>query len=119
MSAGGGDLDFPLGSDEPVAPTTCEATKLDNRDLITASTMIKELVSSYDASTASPSVIGMRSLVSAITHDGSAMASSPSGDPTLKSVVARPLVEDRRNDCSPLAEEAMAGILSVTADKRS
>jgi hypothetical protein len=109
--AGGGDLDVPRDSEEPVAPNTFVATKLDDRDFITASTMIKELVASSDASTASPSVIGMRSPVSAIIKDGSAMASSPSGDPTLKRVVVRPLVEDKLNDCSPLAEDAMAGPL--------
>ena len=89
-----GDLDLPLDSEEPVAPCTCEATRLDNIDFVTASTMIKELVASFDASTTSPSVIGMRYPVSAIINDGSAMASSPSGDPTLKRVVVQPLVED-------------------------
>ena len=93
--AGGGDLDLPLDSEEPVAPSTCDATKLDDSDFITASTMIEELVASSDASTTSPSAIGMRSPVSAIINDGNATASSPSGDPTLKRVVVRPLVEDK------------------------
>ena len=53
----------------------------------------------------------MRSPMSAIIYDGSAMASSPSGVPALKRVVVRPLVEEKLNDCSPLAEDATAGIL--------
>ena len=36
--ARGGDLDFPLESDDRVAPITPEAAKLDDRDFITAST---------------------------------------------------------------------------------
>ena len=36
--ARGGDLDFPLESDDPVAPITPEAARLDDRDFITAST---------------------------------------------------------------------------------
>ena len=71
-SASGGDLDLPIDSGQPIAPNTCEITKLDDRDFITASTMIAELVASSAASTASPSVIGMRSPVSAIINDGSA-----------------------------------------------
>ena len=39
-SARGGDLDFPLESDDPVAPITPEAARLDDRDFITASTII-------------------------------------------------------------------------------
>ena len=73
--------------------------------------MIKALLASSDASRASPSAIGLRSHVSAIINDGSAMASSPSGDPTLKRVVVRPLVEDKLNDWSPLTEDTMAGLL--------
>ena len=61
--ARGGDLDFPLESDEPVAPITPEATKLDNREFITVSTIIIGVEASADASTASPSVNAMRSPV--------------------------------------------------------
>ena len=117
--ASGGDLDLPLDSGEPVAPSTLEAAKLDDRDFTTAFTMIKDLVASSDASTASLPVIGMRSPVSAIINDGSAMASSPSGDPTLKRVVVQPLVADKLNDWSPITEDAMAGLLPVTADNLS
>ena len=109
--ASGGDLDLPLDSEEPVAPSTYETTKLDDSDFVTASAMIKELVASSDASTASPSAIGMRSPVFVITNDGSAMTSSPSGDPTVKLVVVRPLVEDKLNDWSPLTEAAMAYLI--------
>ena len=57
--------------------------------------------------------------MSAIINDGSATASSPSGDRTLKRVVVRPLVEDKLNDCSPLAEEAMICLVLLTADNLS
>ena len=40
--ARGGDLDFPLESDEPVAPITPEAAKLDDRDFIAASAISLE-----------------------------------------------------------------------------
>ena len=90
-----GDLDFPLDSDEPVAPCTCEAVKLDESVFIPASTLIKELATSSTPSTASPSVGGVLSPVPVMTIDGSAIASSPLGDSTLKRVVVRPLVEDR------------------------
>ena len=39
-----GDLDFPLDSDEPVAPCTCKAVKLDEHDFITTSSKISYLV---------------------------------------------------------------------------
>ena len=53
--ARGGDLDFPLESDDPVAPMTPEAARLDVRDFITASTIIADGETSPDVSTASPS----------------------------------------------------------------
>jgi len=89
--ARGGDLDLPLESGKPDAPRTCEAIRLEESDFVSASTIIKELVASSDVPTASPSVSGLRSPVFTTTNDGSAMASSPSGDPTLKCVMARPL----------------------------
>ena len=110
--ASGEDLDLPLDSEAPVAPCTRKSARLDDSDLITASTMIKELVASSDGSTTSPSVSGMRSPALVITNDGSAIASSsPSGYPKLKRVVVRPLVEDKLKDWSPLTEDAMAGPL--------
>ena len=47
---GVGGLDFPLDSDGPVAPCTCEAVKLGESDFITTSTIIKELVASSNPS---------------------------------------------------------------------
>jgi hypothetical protein len=68
--------------------------------------MIKELVASSDASTASPYLNGMLSPLFTITSDCVAIASSPSGDPAMKRVVVRPIVEDKLNDWSPLTEYA-------------
>ena len=81
--ARGGDLDFPLESDDPVAPTTPEAAKLDDRDFITTSTIISDVEASSDASTVSPSAIAMRAPLSAITIDGKAMAPCSSGESEL------------------------------------
>ena len=46
-----------------------------------------------------------------MTNDGNAIASSPFGDSTLKRVVVRPIEEDKLNEWSPLAEDAMANLL--------
>ena len=88
-----GDLDFPRVSGEPVAPCTCEAVRLDEIGFLTAPTMIKELATSSEPSTASPSVRGRFSPVPVITNSGNAIASTPFGDFTLKRVVVRPIVE--------------------------
>ncbi len=90
-----GGLDFPLDSEEPVAPCTFESVRLDASDFITLSTIIMELATSADPSAASPSVREIRSPVPIVTNYGNAIASSPSGDSTLKRVVVRPFVEDR------------------------
>ena len=96
--ARGGDLDFPLESDEPVAPITPAATKLDDRYFITASTIIVGVDASSDASTVSPSVKAMRSPLSAIIIDGMAIALCSSGESELRWVTVRPLDKDKPND---------------------
>ena len=96
--ARGGDLEFPLDSDEPVAPITPEAAKLGDRDFITASTIIVGVEASSDASTASPSAIAMRSPLSAIIIEGMAMAPCSSGESELSRVIVRPLEMDKLND---------------------
>ena len=96
--ARGGDLDFPLESDDPVAPITPEAARLDVRDFITASTIINELEAYSEASTVSPSVIAMRSPLSAIMTEGVAMAPCSSGESELSRVIVRPLESDKLND---------------------
>ena len=96
--ARGGDLDFPLESDDPVAPMTPEAARLDVRDFITASTIITDGETSSDVSTASPSVIAMRSPLSAIMIEGIAMAPVSSGESELSRVIVRPLESDKLND---------------------
>jgi hypothetical protein len=92
------DIDFPLDPEEPVAPITCETTKLDDRDFITASTRIIELEASSDASTVSPSVIAMHSPVSAKINDGIAIAPCSSGESVLGRVIVRPLGGDKLKD---------------------
>ena len=96
--ARGGDLDFPLESDDPVAPITPEAARLDDRDFITASTIIVGVEASSDASTVSPSAIAMRSPLAAIIIDGMAMAPCSSGESELSRVIVRPLEMDKLND---------------------
>ena len=96
--ARGGDLDFPLESDDPVAPITPEAARLDVRDFITASTIITDGEMSSDVSTASPSVIAMRSPLSAIMIEGMAMAPCSAGESELIRVIVRPLEIDKLND---------------------
>ncbi len=96
--ARGGDLDFPLESDEPVAPLTPAAVRLDDRDFITTSTIIIGVEASSDASTASPSAIAMRSPLSAIIIDGTAMAPCSSGESELSRVIVRPLDMNKLND---------------------
>ena len=96
--ARGGDLDFPLESDDPVAPITPEAARLDVRDFITASTIIADGETSSEVSTASPSVIAMRSPLSAIMIEGMAMAPCSSGESELSRVIVRPLVSEKLND---------------------
>ena len=96
--ARGGDLDFPLESDEPVAPITPEAARLDDRDFITASTIISGVEASSDASTVSPSVIAMRSPLSAIIIYVMAMAPCSSGESVLIRVIVRPLDKDKLTD---------------------
>jgi hypothetical protein len=61
--ARGGDLDFPLQSDEPIAPITPEAVRLDDRDFITTSTLLIGVEASSDASAVSPSATAMRSIL--------------------------------------------------------
>ena len=96
--ARGGDLDFPLESDDPVAPMTPEAARLDVRDFITASTMITDGETSPDVSTASPSVMATRSPLSAIMIEGIAIAPHSSGESELSRVIVRPLESDKLND---------------------
>jgi hypothetical protein len=96
--ARGGDLDFPLESDDPVAPMTPEAARLDVRDFITASTMITDGEKSPDISTASPSVMATRSPLSAIMIEGIATAPHSSGESELSRVIVRPLESDKLND---------------------
>ena len=96
--ARGGDRDFPLESDDPVAPITPEAARLDDRDFITTSTIIIGVEASSDASTASPSAMVMRSPLSAIIIDGIAMALCSSGESELSRVIVRPLEIDKLND---------------------
>ena len=98
MIARGGDLDFPLDSDEPVAVITPEAAKLDDRDFITVSTMTIGVEASSDASTVSPSVKAMRSPVSAIINDGIAGAPCSSGESVLRREIVRPLDMDKLKD---------------------
>ena len=94
----GGDLDFPLESDDPVAPITPEAARLDDRDFITTSTIVIGVEASSDASTVSPSAIAMRSPLSAIIIEGMAMAPCSSGESELSRVIVRPLEIDKLND---------------------
>ena len=96
--ARGGDLDVPLESDEPVAPITPEAAKLDDRDFITASTIIVGAEASSDDSTASPSVNAMHAPLSAIINYGMAIAHCSSGESELRRVIVRPLDKDKLND---------------------
>ena len=96
--ARGGDLELPLESDDPVAPITPEAARLDDRDFITASSIIIGVEASPDASTVSPSVRAMRSPLSAIIIDGMAMAPCSSGESVLRRVIVRPLDKDKLND---------------------
>jgi hypothetical protein len=77
-----------------------EATKLDNRDFIAASTIIIGVEAANDASTVSPSGIAMRSPLSAIILDGMAMAPCSSGESELSRVIVRPLDRDKLNDGS-------------------
>ena len=70
-----GDLYLPLDSDEPVARCTCQAGKLDKCDFITASTMIRELATSAEPSTASPSAKGIISPVLVMANAVYAIAS--------------------------------------------
>jgi len=114
---GVGDLDFLRDSDEPVAPSTCEAVKLDESDFITASAMTKEFAVNSDPSTASPSVRGIRSPVYDITSDGIAITSSPSGEPTPKRAVVRPRVEINCSADQYFSEDAIVELLDkFTAD---
>ena len=96
--ARGGDLDFPLESDDPVAPMTPEAARLDARDFITASTIIADEEASPDVSTASPSSKAIRSPLSAIVIEGIATAPHSSGESALSRVIVRPLESDKLND---------------------
>jgi len=96
--ARGGDLDFPLESDDPVAPMTPEAARLDVRDFITASTMIADEEASPDVSTASPSSKAIRSPLSAIVIEGIATAPHSSGESELSRAIVRPLESDKLND---------------------
>ena len=80
------------------APITPEAAKLDDRDFITTSTIIVGVESSSYASTVSPSVIAMRSPLSAIIIDGMAMAPWSSGESVLNRVIVRPLDKYNLND---------------------
>ena len=96
--ARGGDLDFPLESDDPVAPMTPQAARLDAQDFITASTIITDGETSPDVSTASPSDIAMRSPLSAIMIEGIAIAPHSSGESELSRVIVRPLESDKLND---------------------
>ena len=96
--ARGGDLDFPLESDDPVAPMTPEAARLDVRDFITASTIITDGETSSDVSTASPSVKATRSPLSVIIIEGIATAPHSSGESELSRLIVRPLESDKLND---------------------
>ena len=96
--ARGGDLDFPLESDDPVAPITPEAARLDVRDFITASTITADEEASPDVSTASPSSKAIRSPLSAIVMEGIATAPWSSRDSELNRVTVRPLESDKLND---------------------
>jgi hypothetical protein len=96
--ARGGDLDFPLESDDPVAPMTPEAARLDARYFITASTIITDGETSPDVSTASPSVMATRSPLCAITIEGIATAPHSSGESESSRVIVRPLESDNLND---------------------
>ena len=96
--ARGGDLDFPLESDDPVAPMTPEAARLDVRDFITASTIITDGETSPDVSTASPSSKAIRSPLSAIMIEGMAMAPCSASESELSRVIVRPLESDKLTD---------------------
>ena len=96
--ARGGDLDSPLESDDPVAPMTPEAARLDVRDFVTASTIIADGETSPDVSTASPSAMATRSPLSAIIIEGIATAPHSSGESELSRVIVRPLESDKLND---------------------
>ena len=98
QNARGRDLDFPLESDDPVAPITPEAAKLDVRDFITASTIINDGEAYSDASTVSPSVMAMLSPLSVIIIEGMAMAPCSSSESALSRVIVRPLEMDKLND---------------------
>jgi hypothetical protein len=96
--ARGGDLDFPLESDDPVAPMTPEAARLDVRDFTTASTITTDGETSSDVSTTSPSAIATLSPLSAIIIEGIAIAPHSSGESELSQLIVRPLESDKLND---------------------
>ena len=96
--AQGGDLDFPLESDDPVAPITPEADRLDVRDFITASTITNDGEASPEVSTASPSVMASCSPLPVIIIEGIAIVACSSGESELSRVVVRPLEIDKLND---------------------
>jgi hypothetical protein len=77
---------------------TPEAARLDVRDFITASTITTDGETSSDVLAASPSVIAMRSPLSAIMIEGVAMAPCSSGESELSRVILRPLEMDKLND---------------------
>ena len=86
----GGDLDFLRGSDDPCAPRTLYAVRLEVSDCITASAMM------YESANSGPSVESSRAIGPSSGPDtkvGAAKASSPVGEPPPKRAV-RPLSED-------------------------
>ena len=77
---------------------TPDAAKPDDRDFITASTIIVGVEAPSDASTVSPSVNAMRSPLSAIMNYGMAITPNSSGESELRRVIVRPLDKDKLND---------------------
>ncbi|MFM7990536.1 MAG: hypothetical protein ACKPKO_65575, partial [Candidatus Fonsibacter sp.] len=85
---GGGERDFFWGSQDLVAPQTCDAVRLDDMDCKTASAFMNEVAVNSGPSVGSASSdTGLSTTSAVLNEEGNAYASSVSGDAAPKRAV--------------------------------
>ena len=100
MLPGGGERDCFWDSEDPVAPQTCDAVRLDKRGCKTTSVIMNDVAENAGPSASSASSnAGLSTTSAVIREEGNAYASSSSGGATPKRAVTsvsavRPVVDE-------------------------